>query len=140
MINTKEQTVLEAIKKAFEEKNMQTRLHVLGYRIDLTFNDHWHAIEDDEYEHNDRNIDHEIQRQKVIEKELSCKFIRINPDEQNFDIFKSINKIYRHIEKSTKKSLIDKNSKRLLELEFKSDHSIKSKCLKHVVKKILPSL
>ena len=35
---------------------------------------------------------------------------------------------------------MDKISKRLLELEFKSDHSIKFKVLKYVVKKILPSL
>ena len=45
-------------------------------------------------------------------------FIRINPDEENFNIFKEINKIHRHIKKSTKKSLIDDLSKRLLELEF----------------------
>ena len=64
-------------------------------------------------------------------------FIRINPDEKNFNIFKEINKIHRHIKKSTKKSLIDDLSKRLLELEFKSNHSIKSKCLKWIAKKIL---
>ena len=40
--------------------------------------------------------------------------------------------------KSTKKSLIDDLSKRLLELEFKSNHSIKSKCLKRTVQKVLP--
>ena len=65
-------------------------------------------------------------------------FIRINPDEKKFNIFKEINKIHRHIKKLTKKSLIDDLSKRLLELEFKSNHSIKSKCLKWIVKKVLP--
>ena len=74
----------------------------------------------------------------MLEKELDCIFIRINPDEKFFDIFKEINKIHRHIKKSTKQSLIDDLSKRLLELEFKSNHSIKSKCLKWIVKKILP--
>ena len=38
-------------------------------------------------------------------------------------------------EKSTKKSLIDDLSKRLQELKFTSNHSIKSKCLKWIVKK-----
>ena len=38
-------------------------------------------------------------------------------------------------EKSTKKSLIDDLSKRLLELEFKSNHTIKSTYLKWIVKK-----
>ena len=44
----------------------------------------------------------------------------------------------KQTEKSTKKSLIDGLSKRLLELEFESNHSIKSKCLKWIFKKILP--
>ena len=43
------------------------------------------------------------------------------------------------IKKQTKKSLIDDLSKRLLELEIKSNHSIQSKYLKWVVKNILPN-
>ena len=74
--------------------------------------------------------------------------IRTNPDNGNFNMNRVINQIYTHIIKSTKKqtiastkkSLIDDISKRLLELEFKSNHSIKSKCLKWVVKKILPTI
>ena len=50
-----------------------------------------------------------------------------------------ITQIYTHIIKSTKKSLTGDLSKRLLELEFKSNHSIKSKSLKTVVKNILPN-
>ena len=96
------------------------------------------AIEVDELGYNDRNIDYEIQRQRAIEKELGCVFIRINPDEKNFNIFRAINKIHRHIKKSTKKSLIDKISKRLLKLEFKSNHSIITKALKRAAKKMLP--
>ena len=68
--------------------------------------------------HADRNLSNEIERQKVLEKELDCVFIRINPDKENFNIFKEINKIHRHIKKSTEKSLVDDLSKRLLELEF----------------------
>ena len=41
-------------------------------------------------------------RQKEIEKELECKFIRINPDEENFNMSKCNNKIFRHIKKSVK--------------------------------------
>ena len=65
--------------------------------------------------------------------------IRNNLDTADFDMNRIINKIYVHIIKSTKKSLIDDLSKRLLELEFKSNHSIKSKCLKWIVKNILPN-
>ena len=108
VINTKEQTVLRSIKDAFEGEDMQTQYTVIGYRIDLYFHEYKLAIEVDELGHNDRNIDYEIQRQKALERELNCVFIRINPDEKDFNIFKEINKIHRHIKKSFKKSLIDK--------------------------------
>ena len=62
-----------------------------------------------------------------------------NPDAADFDINRLINQICTHIIKSTKKSLIDDLSKSLLELEFKSNHSIKSKCLKWILKSILPN-
>ena len=63
--------------------------------------------------------------------------IRTNLDAVDFDINRLINQIYTHITNSTKKSPIDDLSKTLLELEFKSNYSIKSKCLKWVVKSIL---
>ena len=31
---------------------------------------------------------YDMQRQKVIEKELSCVFVRINPDEENLTFLK----------------------------------------------------
>ena len=79
-----------------------------------------------------------MKREEKIKKELGCKFIRISPDTENYDIFVEIGKIQNDIikstkkqtEKSTKKSLTDDLSKRLLELGPKSNHLIKSKCLK----------
>ena len=82
---------------AFEGENMQTQYRVLNYKIDLYFLDYKLAIEVDEKGHEDRRIDYEIKRQKAIEKEVSCEFIRINPDEKIFNVFKVINEIYRHI-------------------------------------------
>ena len=64
---------------------------------------------------------------------------RTNPDAADFDMNRLINQIYTYIIKSTKKSLIDYLSKRLSGLEFKSNHSIKLKCLKWIVKNILPN-
>ena len=61
---TKEQSVLKSVMDVFEEENMQTQYRVLGYRIDLYFHDYKIALEVDEKIHKDRNIDHEIQRQK----------------------------------------------------------------------------
>ena len=135
VINTKEQTVINSIKDAFEGEDMQTQYSVLGYRIDFYFHKYKLAIEADELGHADRNIDNEIEKQKALERELNCVFFRINPDEKDFKIFKVINEIYIHIKKSSKKSLMDKISKRLLQLEFKSNHSIMTKGLKRVVKK-----
>ena len=53
-----------------------------------------------------------------------------------FDIFRAINKIFKH-EQPTKKTLINKLSARLLGLKLKSDNIIKSKTLK-MLKKIFP--
>ena len=50
--------------------------------------------------HKDRNTNNEIQRQKALEKELGCEFIRINPDEENLNIDKAKNKVFRHIKQS----------------------------------------
>ena len=65
---------------------MQTQYSVLGYRIDLYFHKYKLAIEVDELGHADRNLSDEIKRQKALEKELDCVFIRINSDEENFNI------------------------------------------------------
>ena len=81
----------------------------------------------------------------MIESYGIITIIRTNPDAADFDMNRPINQICTYIIKSTKKqtkvstkiSLIDDLSKRLLELEFKSNYSIKLKCLKWVVKNIL---
>ena len=61
-------------------------------------------------------------------------------------MLKEINKIYRHIdqvtkqqtEQKTKESVIDNLSNELLKLELKKNDSLKSKCVKWIVKNILP--
>ena len=44
--------------------------------IDLYFHNYNLAIETDENGDNDRIIDYEIKKQKAIEQELGCEFIR----------------------------------------------------------------
>ena len=39
----------------------------------------------DERGHEDSSIDYEIKREKTIEKELDCEFIRTDPNEENFN-------------------------------------------------------
>ena len=67
VINTKEQTVTNTIKDAFEGEDMQTQYIVIGCRIYLYFHKYKLAIEVDELGHNDRNIEYEIQRQEALE-------------------------------------------------------------------------
>ena len=74
-----------------------------------------------------------------IKEELDCKFIKINPSKERFNINVELGKMHNHIIESTKKlakkSLIDKLSSELLKIELK-----KAIQQKHVVKKILPIL
>ena len=60
------------------------------------------------------------------------ELLKTNPDASDFDMNRLLNQIYRHIIESTKKQtkvstkkIIDDLSKRLLELEFKSNHATK---------------
>ena len=143
VVNTKEQTVINSIKDAFDGENIQTQYTVLNYRIDLYFHEYKLEIEVDELGHNDRNIDYEIERQTALEKELDCVFIRIDHDVADFNICKEINKIHRHINQLTKQQTEQKTKesikKGFLELEFKQNNQIKTKCLKWIVKNILPN-
>ena len=97
-----------------KEKKMQTQYSVLGYRIDLYFHDYKLAIEVDEKGLKDSNINHQIERQKAIEKKLGCEFTRINPDKEIFNTFKAVNEIHRHITKSSKESPEESTKKFLI--------------------------
>ena len=83
-----------------KEKTANT-VNVLGYGIDLYFHDYKLAIEIDGNSHSARNIVYKTKREKAIEQELGCEFIRIDPDKKDFDIFISINDIFRHIKQSS---------------------------------------
>ena len=55
----------------------------------------------------------------MIEENIGCTFIRINPDAADFNINKVVNQVYMKIKQSTiksaEKSLIDNLSRELLE-------------------------
>ena len=135
-----EQSIISALQGAFEGEIMHTQYCVQNKRLDFYFSEHKLGVEIDECGHADRDFEYKQSRQLMIEKKLGCKIIRINPDAADFSIYRLINQISMHIKQSTKKSLIDNFSKRLLGSEFKSNHSIKSKCLKWIVKNVLPAI
>ena len=134
------------MQAAFEGDIILTQYCIENKRLDAYFSKYKLGIEDDEYNHESRNSNYEKSRQLMIESH-GITIVRTNPDAADFYINRLINQIYKHIAESikkqtkvsTKKSLIDDLSKRLLKLEFKSNHSIKSKCLKWIVKNILPN-
>ena len=69
----------------------------LGYQIDAYLPEYKLAIEIDENDHFDRNINKEITTENRNKQKLPCKFIRINPDKKGFNIFVEIGKIFNHI-------------------------------------------
>ena len=135
LVTCDEQDIISALQVAFEGEIILTQYCIENKRLDAYFSKYKLGIEVDEYNHEGRNSNYEKSRQLMIESH-EITIIRTNPDAADFDMNRLINQIYTHIIKSTKnqtnvstkKSLIDYLSKRLLELEFKSDHSIKSKC------------
>ena len=81
------------------------------------------------------DLNYKRRRQKELEK-LGYYFIRINPDKTNLDEYEKFGRVQKYIKKSTKKSVINDLLKRVLE----PNHSIKLKCLKCVVKKLLSTI
>ena len=75
MILTKEQSLLTKVMSSLEGESMKTQFHVLGYRVDLYFHDYKLAIEILKK----KKRKSEEKRQKTIEQELDCTFIRIDP-------------------------------------------------------------
>ena len=107
IILIKKQSVLTKIMKVFASKEILLQRYVLSYRINLDFLEYKLAIEVNEKGHKDRDEHKEIERQKAIEEELDCKFIRINSDEKGFDVDVYISKIHNHIVELSKTSLIN---------------------------------
>ena len=148
MFYSKEYSIVKKIITIFSAEEKILQYHILGYKITVYFSMYNLAVEIDGLGHKGRDTDQQIRRQEVKEKELNCEFTRINPDKENFDVFIEIGRIQNYIIKSneklakqsTKKFLIDEISNKLSSLEFKKDNSIKTKCLKYVVNKILPKL
>ena len=84
---TKEASVLNKIMEVFSMEKILLQYNVLSYQIDAYFPIHKLAIEIDEKGHADRKINYEIERKNKIKEKLGCKFIRINPDKENYDVF-----------------------------------------------------
>ena len=142
IVTCEKQDIIKILHYKFEGETTITQYYIKNKRLDAYMPEYKIGIEIDQYNHEYRNFNYEESRAKMIENH-EITLIGTNPDDPNFDIKNLIVQIRicikEAIKKQTKKSLIDDLSKRLLELEFKSNYSIKSKCLKWVVKNILPN-
>ena len=76
-IMTQEQSILSKIVTLFSAEEIILQYNLLGYRTDAYFSRYKLAIEVDEQEHNDRDIDYEIERQKSIEKNLIVNLLKL---------------------------------------------------------------
>ena len=140
----KQQSLGLRLKKLFPNENIIEEYFALHYRTDFTLEKHMLVVEIDQKGDIDRDPNYEKKRQKELEK-LGYYLIRINPDKFVFDDYEELGRVSAYIaesikkqtKKQTKRSLICDFSKRLLELEFKPNHSIKSKSLKWLAKNIL---
>ena len=70
---------------------------VLGYKIDSYFVKYKLAVEIDEHNYEQRDNEKELMRENAIKQKLGCKFIRINPDDDKFNINIEIGRIFEHI-------------------------------------------
>ena len=61
------------------------------YRTDLYLSEHKLAIECNEFDHQDREVEYEFKGEKHIEDKLGCTSIRYNPDAKDSNLFKVIN-------------------------------------------------
>ena len=86
IFDSKESNYLKIICATYKFAKYITQYKINKYRIDLYFTEYNLAIEVDEFNHKDRDINYEIERQEYLINELKCKFIRFNPDEKNFNI------------------------------------------------------
>jgi very-short-patch-repair endonuclease len=86
---------LRIVKESFSALKSQFQYPIGDYKIDLYFPDLLIAVECDENGHSDRTPQEERSREKFIQAQLHCDFIRFNPDTPEFNIGKVIDRIFR---------------------------------------------
>ena len=88
---------MSQIMQAFNGEEMIRQFGAGKYRIDLYFPKCKLAIEYDEFDHHDRDIGYEVERQKHIEQLLNSNFVRFSPVAKDFFILEVVKKIFEQI-------------------------------------------
>ena len=106
VVTCDEQDIISTLQVAFEGKIILTQYCIENKRLDAYLSKYKLGIEVDEYNHEDRNSNHEKSRQLMIESH-GITIIITNPDAADFNMYRLINKIYTHIIELTKKQSIN---------------------------------
>ena len=101
---------ISTLQTTFEGEIIITQYWIENKRLDAYFSKYKLAIEVDEYNHEDRDSNYEKNRQSMIENH-GITIIRTNPDDEDFNINKLINQMYRHISQSNKLKLKKEQAK-----------------------------
>ena len=102
---TKEQSALNKLLETFSKEEISLQHFALGYKIDAYFVKHKLAVEIDEHNHEQRDNKKELMRENAIKQKLGCKFIRINPDDDKFNINIEIGHIFEPIKEIKDKEI-----------------------------------
>ena len=90
------------------------------FRIDIYFTEYCLAVEIDEKGHTDRDLTFEGKRQKALEKELNCTFIRINTIREKSDADYEASRIQVFISQFKENKIKERDNKiKALEDEMK---------------------
>ena len=89
----------------FSREEISLQHFVLGYKIDAYFVKYKLAVEIDENNHEQGDNKKELMKENTIKQKLGCKFIRINPDDENFNINVEIRCIFEHIKEIKDKEI-----------------------------------
>ena len=121
IFQTKEYSIIKQIKRVSIKQKMIHRYRVEKYFIDLFFPVHQLGIEIDKNGHTDRSEIKEQEREETI-KNKGITLIRINPDNEVFDVFNEIREIQDFIYESGLKICEDLKKNRIIE---DSERSVK---------------
>ena len=106
------------------------------FRIDIYFAEYCLAVKIDEKHRTDTDLKFEEKRQKVLEKDLDCTFIRINTSRENFNADYEASEIQAFISNFNKNKIKEKDNKnKKLEDEIKEKDN-KNKELEDEIKKL----
>ena len=105
LLLTKEQSIINKLFETFLREKISLQHPVLGYKIDAYFVKYKLAVEIDEHNPEQRDNEKELMRENAIKQKLSCKFIRINPDDEKFNINIETGCIFEHIKDTKDKEI-----------------------------------